>query len=64
VASRGFSGKLADPAVRHERAVKAARARTTVDAHIKALVDAAPPLTDAQKQRLRALLADGGDAHA
>lgn len=49
--------KLDDPQWRRERARKAARARTTVDAHIRALVDAAPPLTGAQRAKLAALLA-------
>lgn len=59
------SGKLSDPVWRRERARKAALARTTVDAHIRALVDAAPPLTDEQRNRLAALLAPGtGEASA
>lgn len=56
-----FPGKLADPAFRRERAVKAARARTAPDAHIKALVAAAPTLTSEQWNRLALLLrSDGG----
>ena len=48
--------KLDDPQWRHERARKAANARTTTDAHIRALVEAAPPLTPEQIDKLRALL--------
>lgn len=44
------------PAQRAERARKAAKSRTTVDAHIRALVDAAPPLTAEQIAQLRQLL--------
>jgi hypothetical protein len=50
-------GKLADPQWRHERARKAALARTSIDAHIKSIVDRAPELTAAQKDQLRTLLA-------
>lgn len=51
-----YSGKLADPEFRRERARNASLARNTVDAHIRALVEAAPPLTTEQKARLAALL--------
>jgi hypothetical protein len=51
-----YPGKLADPAFRHERARKAANARNSVDAHIRALVDAAPKLTAEQAAQLRSLL--------
>jgi hypothetical protein len=51
-----FTGKLADPAWREERARKAALARNSVDAHIRALVESAPALTTEQADRLRALL--------
>lgn len=50
------TGKLADPEYRHQRAVKAARSRTTPDAHIDALVRSAPPLSPEQAQKLRSLL--------
>ena len=53
---RGYGGKLADPKVRHDRASKAGRARTTVDHYITKLVDAAPPLTPEQRARLATLL--------
>jgi hypothetical protein len=51
-----LNGKLADPTFRKNRARKAARARTTVDHHIQALVDAAPPLTSEQRDKLAAVL--------
>lgn len=52
--------KTDDPAWRRERARTAARARTTPDAHIQALVDAAPPLTAEQRARLAVLLGSAG----
>jgi hypothetical protein len=60
---RPVTGKLTDPAWRHERARKAALARTSTDAHIRALVAAAPPLTAEQRAKLAALLHTpaGGD---
>lgn len=57
--AREYAGKLADPEFRRERARRASAARNSVDAHIRALVNAAPPLTDAQKDQLRALLGGG-----
>jgi hypothetical protein len=47
-----------------ERARNAALARTSTDAHIRALVDSWPPLTPEQRARLAALLQPGhtGDA--
>jgi hypothetical protein len=50
---------------RRQRARKAALARTTVDAHIKALVDKAPPLSEEQQRRLAELLrpSDSTDCH-
>lgn len=51
-----YRGKLADPEFRRERARKAATARTSTEAHIRALVDAAPRLTPEQADRLRSLL--------
>lgn len=59
------TGKLADPAWRAERARKAAAARTTTDAHIKAVVDRASDLTPAQRERLALALHPGtGDGQA
>jgi hypothetical protein len=59
------SGKLADPAFRAERARKAAQASHSLDAHIRALVNAAPPLTPAQREKLTQLLHPGdGNAAA
>jgi hypothetical protein len=57
------SGKLADPVFRVERARKAAQASHGADAHIRALVNAAPPLTAEQRAKLAVLLhtPDGGD---
>jgi hypothetical protein len=49
-------GTTKDPDFRHRRAVRAAKARTSVDAHIKALVESAPPLTAEQRGKLLALL--------
>lgn len=51
-----YNGKLADPDFRHQRAKKAARARTTVDYHIAQVVDAWPTLTETQRSRLAQLL--------
>jgi hypothetical protein len=58
------TGKLADPAWRKNRARNAANARTTTDAHIRALVDRAPELTPAQRERLALLLRPGAGDHA
>jgi hypothetical protein len=58
------TGKLADPAWRTERARKAAAARTTTDAHIRAIVDRAPELTPAQRERLALLLHPRAGDHA
>lgn len=63
----GHSKNLS-PEQRVERARKAALARTTTDAHVRALVDKAPPLTQEQREALALLLARplpserGGDA--
>ncbi|MBM2620167.1 hypothetical protein JIG36_32100 [Actinoplanes sp. LDG1-06] len=54
-------GKLADPEFRRERARKAAAARTTLDSHIRAIVDRAPELTAEQAATLRAALGEPGD---
>ena len=56
---RPYSGRLADPEFRHQRAVKAATARTTLEAHIRSIVDRAPDLTPEQRQRLASLLQRG-----
>jgi len=53
-----------DPQVAHERAMKAGQARTGTDYHIRKLVDAAPPLTAEQRDRLAALLRSPGDTDA
>ena len=50
------ASKTLTPEQRTERARNAARARNSVDAHIRALVDAAPKLTPDQRDRLAALL--------
>jgi len=54
-------GSSADPEFRHERAVKAAAARHSLDARIEALVRSAPALTAEQAAKLRALLPAPGD---
>ena len=48
-------GDVVDAAVRELRA-------TSLEEHIKRVVDAAPPLTDDQRARLAALLQGGGEA--
>jgi hypothetical protein len=45
-----------DPQVAHERAIVGAKSRTTVDYHIRKLVEAAPPLTAEQRDKLALLL--------
>ena len=50
------SGKLADPQARRERGQKAARARTSLDHHIRKVVESAPALTDEQVEQLRSML--------
>jgi len=50
------TGKLADPEWRRQRAKKASDAAHSVDAHIKALVTAAPKLTPDQRARLAEVL--------
>ncbi len=61
MAARPFNGRLADPEFRHRRAVAAATARTTLEAHIRAVVDRAPELSPEQCDQLARLLR-GGDA--
>lgn len=61
----GAIGKLSDPVFRHERARKAANARTSADYHIKAIAARAPELTAAQLEKLALILNPGrGDAQA
>lgn len=48
--------KLDDPDWRRNRARKAAAARTTVDYYVRQLVEAAPPLTAEQRDKLVLLL--------
>jgi hypothetical protein len=45
-----------DPALAHDRAVKAAKSRTGPDYHLRKLTEAAPTLTEVQKHRLAALV--------
>jgi hypothetical protein len=54
-----YRGKLADPEWRRARARKARAAQSTPDAHIRALVEAAPELTPEQVAQLRTLLHAG-----
>lgn len=58
------SRKIDDPDWRRWRAKRAAAARNSVDNHIKALVDAAPPLTTEQRDKLALLLCGGGNSDA
>lgn len=56
-------GTLKDPEVRRERARRGGHARTTLDYHVRQVVEKAPALTPEQVERLRALLPPvGGDA--
>jgi hypothetical protein len=57
-----ITGSIRDPEFRTRRATHAAKTRTSVEYHIRKIVEAAPELTDAQKLDLaRLLLAGGGD---
>lgn len=49
-----------DPKVAHERAVKAANARTSLDHYIERVVDRAPELTPEQRDKLALLLRPAG----
>jgi hypothetical protein len=60
--SRGFSGKLADPDVRHDRASRGGLSRTGVDYHIRKLVESAGRLSAEQLDQLRQLLPSGDAA--
>jgi hypothetical protein len=50
------TGRRADPEWRHQRAVAAARSRTTPDYYIERLLASAPPLTETQLAKLAVLL--------
>jgi hypothetical protein len=52
-------GPLSDPAVRHERASRAGRARTGTDYYIRKLVENANGLTAEQAELVRQLLPSG-----
>jgi hypothetical protein len=52
-----YSGKLADPKVRSDRAAKGGAGSHTPDAHIRALIKAAPSLTAEQRAKLAEVLA-------
>jgi hypothetical protein len=54
-----LSGKLADPEFRHDRAVKAGRARTTLAHHVQQVIDRAPALPNDVVEELRQLLPSG-----
>lgn len=56
VAAAPYRGKLADPEFRHQRARKAALARTSLSAHVRAVLDRAGELSDADLAELRAVL--------
>jgi hypothetical protein len=47
---------LSDPAVRHERASRGGKSRTSIDYYVRKLVEVAPPLTAEQRDKLAALL--------
>jgi hypothetical protein len=51
-----LAGKLADPQFRHERAVVAARKRTSLAHHVQKVIDKAPALSDDVVEELRQLL--------
>jgi hypothetical protein len=55
-----YTGKLADPEFRRQRAARASAAAHTLDVYIKRVVDRAPELTAAQRERLAVLLNPGG----
>ena len=62
-----YTGKLADPEFRRQRAARASAAAHTLDTYIQRVVDRAPELTAAQRERLALLLHPGdggGDATA
>jgi hypothetical protein len=49
-------GSLSDPAVRAERAHRGGAARTSVDYHVRKIVEAAPALTADQRDKLALIL--------
>jgi hypothetical protein len=57
---RGYSGKLADPKVRHERGSRGGLSRTTPDYHIKKLAESANTLNAEQFEAIRQLLPTAG----
>lgn len=59
-----YPGKLADPAVRHARAVKAAQARTTIDYHVRAITRRADELTPQHAAELARALTRAISQHA
>lgn len=54
-----MSRRKVDPVVAHNRAKKAGTARTTVEYHIRKLVDAWPKLTAQQRDELAAIVRPG-----
>jgi hypothetical protein len=52
-------GPLSDPAVRRERARRARAAQTTIDYYVAKVVERAPELSQAQRNRLSVLLRGG-----
>jgi hypothetical protein len=52
----------ADPAYRRARAKKAAQRRHSLDIYIKSIVERAPELTPAQRDKLVTLLRPGPDS--
>ena len=53
---RPYSGKLADPEWRVERARKARAAQDALDRYVQTVVDRAPELTAEQRDKLALLL--------
>ncbi len=51
--AKSLAGKLADPQWRHNRAVNAGKARTTVDHHVAAIVRNKDSLTEQQRAEIR-----------
>jgi hypothetical protein len=52
----GIRHRDISPEVAHERAVKAAQARTSPEYHLRKLAEAVPKLTEAQRARFTALV--------
>jgi hypothetical protein len=59
---RGFSGKLKDPKVRHDRGSRGGLSRTGADYHIRKLAESAGKLSAEQLDQLRQLLPNGDAA--